>query len=40
MRLPEQIIGIRSEREVGVPVAYLCWKHGLSSPTLSKWKAK
>ena len=29
----EQIIGILREQEAGVPVADLCRKHGLSSPT-------
>ena len=36
----EQIIGIRREQEAGVPVADLCRKHGLSSPTFYKWKAR
>ena len=36
----EQIIGILREQEAGVPVADLCRKHGLSSPTFYKWKAK
>ena len=36
----EQIIGILHEQEAGVPVADLCRKHGLSSPTFYKWKAK
>ena len=36
----EQIIGILREHEAGVPVADLCRKHGLSSPTFYKWKAK
>lgn len=36
----EQIIGILLEQEAGVPVADLCRKHGLSSPTFYKWKAK
>jgi putative transposase len=36
----EQIIGILREQEAGVPVADLCRKHGLSSPTFCKWKAK
>ena len=36
----EQIIGILREPEAGVPVADLCRKHGLSSPTFYKWKAK
>ena len=36
----EQIIGILREQEAGVPVADLCRKHGLSSATFYKWKAK
>jgi len=36
----EQIIAILREQEAGVPVAELCRKHGLSSPTFYKWKAK
>jgi putative transposase len=36
----EQIIAILREQETGVPVAELCRKHGLSSPTFYKWKAK
>jgi putative transposase len=36
----EQIIGILREQEAGVPVADLCRKHGISSPTFYKWKAK
>ena len=36
----EQIIGILREQEAGVPVADLCRKHGLSSPTFYKRKAK
>jgi putative transposase len=36
----EQIIAILREQETGVPVADLCRKHGLSSPTFYKWKAK
>ena len=36
----EQIIGISREQEAGVPVTDLCRKHGLSSPTFYKWKAK
>ena len=35
----EQIIGILREQEAGIPVADLCRKHGLSSPTFYKWKA-
>ena len=36
----EQIIAILREQEAGVPVLDLCRKHGLSSPTFYKWKAK
>jgi putative transposase len=36
----EQIIGILREQEAGVSVADLCRKHGLSSPTFYKWKAR
>ena len=36
----ERIIGILREQEAGEPVADLCRKHGLSSPTFYKWKAK
>jgi putative transposase len=36
----EQIIAILKEQEAGVAVAELCRKHGVSSPTFYKWKAK
>jgi putative transposase len=36
----EQIIGILREQEAGVTVTELCRKHGVSSPTFYKWKAK
>jgi len=36
----EQIISILREQEAGVPVADLCRKHGLSSPTFYKWKSE
>ena len=36
----EQIISILREQEAGVAVAELCRKHGVSSPTFYKWKAK
>ena len=36
----KQIIGILREQETGVAVADLCRKHGLSSPTFYKWKAR
>lgn len=36
----EQIIGILREQEGGLAVTELCRKHGVSSPTFYKWKAK
>ena len=36
----EQIIGILREQETGITVAELCRKHGISSPSFYKWKAK
>ena len=36
----EQIIAILREQEAGVAVVELCRKHGVSSPTFYKWKAK
>ena len=36
----EQIIGVLREQESGVSVADICRKHGISSPTFYKWKAK
>jgi putative transposase len=36
----EQIVGILREQEAGIAVAELCRKHGVSSPTFYKWKAK
>lgn len=36
----EQIIGILREHEAGVKTADLCRKHGISSATFFKWKAK
>ena len=36
----EQIIGILREQEAGSPTADVCRKHGISSATLYKWKAK
>ena len=35
-----QIIGMLKEHEAGVPVADLCRKHGVSTASLYKWKAK
>ena len=36
----EQIITVLGEQETGVPTAEVCRKHGLSSATFYKWKAK
>ena len=36
----EQIVGVLKEQEAGIAVAELCRKHGISSPTFYKWKAK
>jgi putative transposase len=36
----EQIVAILKEQEAGVAVADLCRRHGVSSPTFYKWKAK
>lgn len=36
----EQIIAILAEQERGVATAEVCRKHGISSPTFYKWKAK
>ena len=36
----EQTIGILREQESGVATAELCRKHGISSATFFKWKAK
>ena len=36
----EQIIGILREQEAGTKTADLCRKHGISSATFYKWKAK
>jgi putative transposase len=36
----EQIIGILREQEAGVPTADVCRRHGVSSATFYKWKAK
>jgi putative transposase len=36
----EQIIGILREQEAGVRTADVCRKHGVSSATFYKWKAK
>jgi putative transposase len=36
----DQIVGILKEQEAGLAVAELCRKHGVSTPTFYKWKAK
>lgn len=36
----EQIIGVLKEHEAGIPIAELCRKHGVSSASIYKWKAK
>jgi len=36
----EQIIAIPGEQERGLTTAEVCRKHGISSPTFYKWKAK
>jgi len=36
----EQIIAILSEQERGETTAEVCRRHGISSPTFYKWKAK
>lgn len=36
----EQIIGILKEQEAGAPTAEVCRRHGISSATFYKWKAK
>jgi putative transposase len=36
----EQIIGILREHEAGAKTADVCRKHGVSSATFYKWKAK
>ena len=36
----EQIIGILKEYEAGAKVDELCRRHGMSSATMYKWKAK
>jgi len=36
----EQVIGILREQEAGVATAEVCRRHGVSSATFYKWKAK
>ena len=36
----EQIIGVLREQEAGATTADVCRKHGISSATFYKWKAK
>jgi len=39
-RFTEQIIGILTEAEAGVPVKELCRKHGFSDASFYTWRAK
>jgi putative transposase len=39
-RIQKQIIGILREQEAGAKTADVCRKHGVSSATFYKWKAK
>jgi putative transposase len=36
----EQIVGILKEQEAGAATADVCRRHGISSATFYKWKAK
>ena len=36
----EQIIAVLKEAQAGISALELCRKHGISSPTFYKWKAK
>jgi len=36
----EQIIGVLKEQEAGMPTAEVCRKHGISTATFYKWKAR
>lgn len=36
----EQVIAILAEQERGVPTAEVCRRHGVSTATFYKWKAK
>ena len=35
-----QIVGILGEGEVGMPVAEICRKHGISNASYYQWKSK
>ena len=36
----EQIIAVLKEQEAGMPTADVCHRHGISSATFYKWRAK
>ena len=36
----EQIVGILKQAEAGVPVKYLCRKHGFSDATFYNWRSR
>ena len=36
----QQIIAVLREQEAGIPTAEVCGKHGVSSATFYKWKAR
>ena len=36
----EQIIAVLKEQEAGMPTADVCRRHGISSATFYKWKAR
>ena len=36
----EQIIGIVTEHQAGMPMAEVCRRHGISNTTLRKWRSR